>query len=393
MAELTVSLAAPREADAAFAWALGDDGDPNTADADAADHGGASGTATIAAGETSATIRIAIADDADIEPATEAFAVLLEPLGDAVAGASRAIVHIREGVCDRTPQVADALRGARDCAAVSASELAQRKRVDLRDASLAELNPQDFLGLSGMTALLLDGNGLSSLPAELFAHAPSLRALRLRGNRFAAFPAAALARMPALIDLDLGENLLTELPADAFAGARSLRQLRLDGNGVEALPADLLAGLRDLSVLTLQGNAVAAPLPDGFFAGVGGLRTLLLQGNPGAPFALDVALVRAEPEEEESSEGEASLRLSVAQGAPFAMSARLSAEGAALSAPATAIGAGQTLGAPVTATRGEGGGAATVAIAAAPALPAAACGDYLEEWHASKAWKCAPANR
>ena len=380
VAELAVSLAAPRDEDASFSWTLGADGDPNTADADAADHGGISGTATIAAGETSATIRIPIADDADIEPATEAFAVNLTPLGDAVAGVSRAIIHIREGVCDRTPQVADELRGARDCAAVSASELALRLRVDLADAGLAELRPRDFMGLSGMTALLLDGNGLSSLPAELFSAAPSLRALRLRGNRFAAFPAAALARMPALIDLDLGENLLTELPANAFAGTRALRQLRLDGNRIEALPAGLLAGLRSLSVLALHDNAVAGPLPEGFFAGVSELRALRLQGNPGAPFALDLALARARSDEEGLSEDEAALRLSLAQGAPFALSVRLSAAGAALSAPTADIGAGRTAGAPVTATRDEGSGAATAAIAAPPSLPTAVCGDYLDEW-------------
>ena len=53
-------------------WRIAPDGDSSTADAGAQDHASAGATA-IAAGET--TVEIAIADDADIEPARECFVV------------------------------------------------------------------------------------------------------------------------------------------------------------------------------------------------------------------------------------------------------------------------------------------------------------------------------
>ena len=117
--QLNVSLAKPRDADVALTWVIGIDDDPATADADANDHGGAGGDVVIPAGETRAAINIVIADDADIEPAREVFVVSLTPQDGLGLGVATATVHIEEGVCDRTPQVADELRGVRDCAAVT----------------------------------------------------------------------------------------------------------------------------------------------------------------------------------------------------------------------------------------------------------------------------------
>ena len=376
--ELTISLAEPRDADVSLAWAIGVDDDPATADADVEDHGNASGTVVIPAGETGAAINIAIADDADIEPAREAFVVSLTPQDGVALGVASATVHIEEGVCDRTPQVADALRGARDCAAVTPAELEHRVAVRLTDAGLAELHPLDFLGMPGMTILRLDGNGLSALPSGLLSGSPGLQVLHLRGNRFEALPAEALRGLAILVELDLGGNLLRELPAAPFAESRELGYLHLDGNQIETVPADLIAGLRWLRFLKLQDNAIDA-LPDGFFAGIRRLWQLGLHGNPGAPFALDVGLVEDDAADDVDAEGAVSVRLAVPQGAPFDMAVPLTVDGGTLAADTATIAAGQTLGAPVEARQGEEGGAVTVSIASAPMLPAARCGHLDDE--------------
>ena len=375
--ELNVSLAKPRDADVTLTWAIGIDDDPATADADASDHGGAGGDVVIPAGETAAEISIAIADDADIEPAREVFVVSLTPQDGLALGVATATVHVEEGVCDRTPQVADELRGARDCAAVTSAELERRVSVRLTDASLAELRPLDFLGMAGMTILQLDGNGLSELPSGLLSGSPGLRVLHLRGNRFEALPARAL-RLPALVELDLGGNLLRELPAAPFGNSPELSYLYLDGNQIGTLPADLIAGLRHLRVLKLRDNAIDT-LPDGFFAGVGKLYQLGLHDNPGAPFALDVGLEANDAAEDAGAEGAASVRLSVPQGAPFDMAVPLTVEGGTLAAETATIAAGQTAGTAVEVRQGEEGGAVTVSIDAAPMLPPARCGFWDED--------------
>ena len=399
VAELAVAMAEHREEDVSFAYSFGPDGDPATADADAADHGGEGGTVTILAGETAATIRIPIADDNDIEPAREAFRVELQPMDGTGLAVSSAIVHIEEGVCDRTWQVADALRDGRACAAVTPAELARRRFVRLPDAGLAELKPLDFLGLAGMRVLILDGNGLSALPEGLLAGSPGLRVLRLRGNRFETLP--MLGSAPALIELDVADNLLTELPENPFESLPSLGYLYLGGNGIEALPADLLADAEGVRFLELQDNALDA-LPAGLFAGVPRLFSLQLQGNPGAPFSLPVELaVEADAEAEDANEGadeeepgRATIQLRMPHAAPFAVSAELSAPGATLSARTATVAAGETLGDPVSVVRSTAGNEAdatvTVEITSVSSLPATACGDEFDEYRCFRGFELTP---
>ena len=377
-ASLAVTMAEPRSEDVSFTYSFGPDADPATADADAADHGGEGGTVTIPAGKTEATFDIPILDDDDIEPVRESFAVTLTS-DEAGLGTATATVHIAEGVCDRTWQVADALRGGWDCEAVTAAELGSLRMVRLADAGLNDLQPLDFLGLTGMTTLDLDGNGLSALPDRLLAGSPNLRVLRLRGNSFATLP--ALGDASALVELDLGDNGLLKLPARPFAGLPALGYLYLDGNRLEALPADLLADASGMRIVELQNNALHA-LPEGLFAGAS-LVSLQLQGNPGAPFPVAVELVRAEAEDGDA--GWAEIQLRVPHGAPFAISAGISAPGATLSATTAAIAAGDTLGdEQVSVVRSmagnEAGDAVTVAVASVPSLPRTTCGDDFDEY-------------
>ena len=410
VAELVVTMAEPREEDVSLGYSLGPDGDPATADADAADHGGEGGTVTIVAGETETTIRIPIADDDDIEPARETFVVELQPSDDAGLASSSAVVHVEEGVCDRTWQVADALRGGRACEAVTPADLERRRVLRLTDAGLAELDPLDFHGLAGMGVLILNGNGLSALPEGLLAGSPGLRVLRLQGNRFETLP--TLGSAPALIELDVAGNLLTELPASPFANLPSLGYLHLGGNGIEALPADLLADATGLRFLELQDNALEA-LPEGFFAGVPRLFSLQLQGNPGAPFSLPVELaVQAEAEaegsadegsadeggadegEDEEEPGQATIQLRTPHAAPFAISAEISAPGATLSAQMATIAAGETLGNPVSLARNAAGNEAdatvTVEIMSLSSVPATACGDEFDEYRCFRGFELTP---
>ena len=398
VAEVAIAMAAARTVDVSFAYSFGPDDDPATADADAADHGGEGGTVTVPAGETEATISIPILDDDDIEPARESFVVTLTPTDGVGVAVSSATVHIAEGVCDRTWQVADALRGGRACEAVTPAELARRRTVRLRDAGLVQLQPLDFLGLAGMTVLILDDNGLSALPDGLLAGSPNLRVLRLRGNRFETLP--TLGSAPALIELDLTGNLLTELPAQPFANLPALGYLYLGENQIDVLPADLLADAEAMRILELQDNALAT-LPEGLFAGVPKLFSLQLQGNPGAPFPLAVELARVQVVREESEgdagedePGRAEIQLRVPHGAPFPIDAAIAAPGATHSAQTATIAAGKTLGTPVSVVRNVAGNeadaAVTVEITSAPNLPTTTCGDDFDEYRCFRGFQLAP---
>ena len=352
-ARLRVELTRPLERAVAVGYVLEADGDPATADADAADHGGSDGTLALAAGETEAFIEVPILDDDDIEPAREFLRVrLLAPAAEAdwALGLAAAFVVIQEGVCDRTPAVRDALRGSRECWAPSAADLAGTGYLNLGRQGIGSLRAGDFLGLPGLRVLHLHGNRLAELPAGLFAGLGSLERLRLEGNRLSELPEGLLDGLSRLASLDLGGNRLSSLSAGLLADAPSLSRLDLGGNWLSELPA-------------------------GFFEGASNLAELDLSGNPGAPFTLTMELTRTDADD--YAPGPAMVSARVAEGAPFALSAGLAAEDAELSADMAAIDAGEVSGAPIQVSLTEGG-AARLSLSGAPEAPSALCGEVDE---------------
>ena len=124
------------------------DGDDATADADENDYADVTGgRVTIEAGEESATIEVRITDDEAIEAPREFFRVsLTAPPEDAAyvlasPEQTTAIVVIKEGVCDRTPQVRDGIvesisyeiSGVNDCADVTDDHLSGIRSLYLSD--------------------------------------------------------------------------------------------------------------------------------------------------------------------------------------------------------------------------------------------------------------------
>ena len=250
---LQAELSRALDSDLEVRWRNGTDDDETTADADAADFAVAEGTATIAAGQTAATIEVAVTDDETIEPAREHFTVELLAPEHSNAGLSRRqwrmLASVQEGVCDRTPEVRTELsRGWRGCHWPRPSGLARLTQLDLRGHGVAALHADDLLDLSGLRTLDLGGNALRELPSGLLAHSPRLRSLRL------------------------DDNELESLPADLFAGVSALRELRLAEN--PGAPFALTPELRRIDALPW------APGP-------AQLRAVL---TPGAPFAMSLAL-------------------------------------------------------------------------------------------------------
>ena len=357
MLRLRIRLSRPSAAAAAFAWRAVADGDPLTADADAGDLAALSGSGAVAGGETEALIEVAVSDDGEIEPAREFLRVeLLPPASGAdwAPGVASMRAVVQEGVCDRSAEVRDALRGARECWSPSVGDLAGRGYLDLRGRGIAALRERDLLGLSGLRVLHLHGNRLAELPEGLFAGLGSLERLRLDGNRLAALPAGLFEGLGRLSSLDLSGNRLSVLPSELLSGAPSLSRLDLSGNRVESLPA-------------------------GFFKGLAGLDELSLLDNPGAPFTLTMNLARTDAEP--WAPGPATVAARVREGAPFALSAGLAVRGSAeLSTETARIGAGEVSGAPIMVAL-TAGGAARLSPAGAPEAPAGLCGDVQDGRH------------
>ena len=186
-------------------------------------------------------------------------------------------------VCDRTPQVRDAIvaavPGVSDCSNVTETHLAAiRDLLDLRDKNISALKPGDFEGLSSLQELRLESNQLRALPADIFSGLSSLRRLYLGNNQLTSLPPDVFSELTALHDLYLHNNQLTSLPVDLFAGLSSLRQINLHTNRLTNLPADIFSGLSSLTQLFLRNNKLTS-LPADLFSGLSSLQYLYLDGN------------------------------------------------------------------------------------------------------------------
>ncbi|MDE2664300.1 MAG: leucine-rich repeat protein [Gemmatimonadota bacterium] len=279
---VSVRLDPPPGSPIAVRYTLSADGDPATADADTADYR-TDGSVSVPAGTSVAEVRIAIRDDDDIEPAREAFLFSLDApatgAGYALGATTSTLVTIAEGVCDRTPEIRDALvvrSRAESCSGVTTAHLGITT-LNLAGIAIPTLRPGDLSGLYNLRNLDLSGVGFTAFPVGVFADLTSLETLRLRNNGFETLPANAFAGLGRLKTLDLGDNALATLSADAFAGLTSLETLEVRSNALATLPAGAFAELAGLERLHLGANAFKT-LGNGVFAGLDNLKWLYL-GN------------------------------------------------------------------------------------------------------------------
>ena len=184
-------------------------------------------------------------------------------------------------ICDRTPQVRDAILEALeadDCAAVESDGLASVENLELQGKQLAALAGGDFAGLTGLKVLWLYDNQLTTLPAGVFDGLTSLQWLSLYGTSLTALQVGVFDGLTSLQVLDLGGNQLTDLPAGVFDGLTSLQDLALRESQLTTLPDGVFDGLNSLQGLFLERNQLTS-LPDRVFDGLNSLRWLVLDGN------------------------------------------------------------------------------------------------------------------
>ena len=270
------------------------------------------------------------------------------------------------GICDRTERVRDNIisllnaqdlgsLGIKDCSEVTDEHLTRIRFLDLAGGGTGEkitsLKSGDFEGLSGMTELGLEHNSLSNLPEGVFDGLSSLAILTMQGNDLGSLPDGVFDDLTNLDALALYDNDLAALPDGIFEQLTELSTLAISDNKLTALSGDVFTGLAGLTHLVASNNKLTS-LPDGVFSGMPKLQTVSLSGNPGAPFTL-----RADLEQEDAG----GVVVKVAEGAPFAMTVTLSAEGGTLSATTVVIDGGDTESAVLTVTP-EGAGAVTVSV-------------------------------
>ena len=334
-ARLRLTLSEPAASAVTFGYRLGVDEDPATADARASDHAHEPrGTVQIAAGASTAEIRIPIVDDNRLEPPREVLTVTLDPPGEGT-GYRRghphaATVIVEEGVCDRTPLIRDDIvnttnvydsRNNVDCAGVDEYRLNHLAFIQVfgsaassRSTSGSRWTPETVArvraGECDMESLFDDsaeagrwapcveegeqaeavrrggrvananGDGvITTLREGDLAGLPNLRVLWLWDLGLTELRPDEFAGLPKLFELSLPRNDLTSLPAGIFRGLHNLQEsIDLSGNRLTSLPETVFSDVSKVWLLRLDNNELT-DLPPGVFSGLSRLGWLKLDRN------------------------------------------------------------------------------------------------------------------
>ena len=195
---------------------------------------------------------------------------------------STAQAQAQPGVCDRTPQVRDALvaivGGGVTCADVTPDQLGRITVLDLSSKHIETLQSNDFTGLTNLEELSLYDNDLTALPPNIFAGLTKLRYLVLWHNDLTTLSPDVFAGLTDLRFLDLDDNDFTTLPPDVFAGLTNLENLWLNDTPLTALPPGIFTDLTSLEGLELSRNEFTT-LPPDVFASLTNLTGLILRHN------------------------------------------------------------------------------------------------------------------
>lgn len=222
----------------------------------------------------------------------------------------------------------------------------------------------------GSIAVEIEATAVPELPVvPVCDRSPAVRDALVRLTGRAGCDGVSAADLTGIDTLELAGAGIESVRAGDFSGLDSLIRLDLSGNRIARLPATAFGGLAELRSLDLRANRLES-LPGGVLAGLASLTALRLADNPGAPFILQLELLRTDTTRLGAA-GPATISLAVAEGAPFPVTLGLVVENGAASASALAVGAGETTGSPITVNGpAADSGATRLALGSPPALPA-----------------------
>ena len=196
-------------------------------------------------------------------------------------GAIRVVDITLTSVCERAPQVRDALVSAtgKACDEITAADLSLVVELDLSESGLTTLKANDMAGLISLKKLDLKKNkDLTALPQKALAASSNIETIELVHTGLTSLPSNQFANMPNLKRISLAANDLTTLPEEVFDGLSKLEYLDLAANDLTTLPAEVFDGLSNLEYLLLDANDLSMLDPN-LFDGLSSLKDLRLNYN------------------------------------------------------------------------------------------------------------------
>ena len=265
---------------------------------------------------------------------------------------------VESGICDRTPQVRDAILAElsiTDCNLVTPADLNAITTLDVSGPTIEgfqnfidnqydkidALQEGDFAGLTTLTSLDLSDHSLAMLPNDVFLGLTTLLTLNLSVNALTDSAVTPIMFPDMITTLDLSGNMLTDINSVTFPN--TLQVLGLSNNQLQSLSGSIFSSLSALISLDLSGNGLTS-LPADLFLGLVSLQGVNLSGNPNAPFTLTITPIK-------TSDG--AFVLELIEGAPTDLTITVTVDGGTVmdmgmttSTPQIVIPAGSTASAP-----------------------------------------------
>ena len=184
-------------------------------------------------------------------------------------------------VCQRTPQVRDAIvgkvPGVSDCIGVTEAHLgAITGRLVINPVE--ELREGDLDGLGQLEQLLVVGD-LRTFPSNILDELASLVTLDWGQNAITELPEGLLDKVTKLEDVNFASNRLTSVRASLVAKLQVLDSLSLSANSLTTLPTGFLDHNPMLTGLYINGNKTPLTLKSGMLDKVTRLEELWLAGT------------------------------------------------------------------------------------------------------------------
>ena len=171
-------------------------------------------------------------------------------------------------VCDRTPQIRDAIVAALDgvtsCTGVTSAHLLSIRILDASRTGLTALNADDLDGMTGLVTLSLQNNLLTRLPAGIFDGLTDLEYLNIYANQITSLPSGIFDSLTELQVLGMWSNEITSLPTNIFSQLTKLESLDIEINKIQSFDANTFQGLTKLRTLLIGHNSITN-LPGNIF--------------------------------------------------------------------------------------------------------------------------------
>ncbi|XP_069700002.1 protein toll [Periplaneta americana] len=132
------------------------------------------------------------------------------------------------------------------------------ENIRIFNSNISDTLDSSFLvGLSNLTNLLIQGSGITTLPADIFHNVTAIKHLDLKENDLQ-LPAHVFDSLTKLEILELGGNHMSHLEEGIFRNQKNLHRLNLWGNNLRNLTGGEFAGLTSLKVLDLSSNGLTS---------------------------------------------------------------------------------------------------------------------------------------